>query len=899
MPNYTFHTPINDVATLLTVQHVAGDGELVVSNVSLFGSPSVSAPVRVTATDGTNLFICSITGITGSTLQIGGFLEDTSDVTLDIGSTVEIRMTAGDMLDVQEAINAGMMLIGNQVSDGTPNRVLYVDTSGNLNQSGGLTYDQSTGILTATSFVGDVDSITGTITQSQVTDLDDALASKLGVSDSISSDQLPVSGVGAGSYTLPVVTFNDKGVATSATAAVAGTDYSSPVSNDTVTGLKKFQSPIHIDRGVGTFADGVMIRVTTDDTTLTPDFIFQVNGYDQEGVPPEDHVFSIGWKKPGSVMASSTIDFESSYPQYAEVRQFETHFAQMILNDGSGKVIRPFSAIVVQDGTFCAVSTQSDEVSFQNSSGVQQISIHWPGISILGNNVITHSTNNIQWLTQVNNVGSAISLAFVDASNIIHIGDSGHAGAKIALDNTVTQLVMANNSGKIFGKNGAGTTSVSMIFLADDDIIHIGDISYSASTLKFDNDIYSLIFKNAGDGIVWKNSTGTATPFLYVNSGNNTLLDPPGSFYHTTPASRFTQFRANTGNPYWRFDNGVGFTVGGSVVNADGTHKMGFWGHSPVVQPSGELIAGLVGTGLFSSITSAVVPTVSGSSSSAGNLQLQSTTHATKGKIKFGATDYYDEATRTMNVAFFVGDGSGLTGISGGSADAVLTTGSYADPTWLTSLAGSKVTNLTTDLAAKAPLASPTFTGTVTGTFSGSGAALTSLTAANISAGTAAISISGNAATATNGVVTTGSYADPSWLTSLAGSKVTGNIGGNAASISGSITESQVTNLTTDLAAKALLASSVVSKTSAYTVTSSDDMVVANATGGAFTVTLPNATTVGDGREFTVKKIDSSSNAVTIGTTSSQTIDGATTKVLTAQWTSITVKALSGAWYIK
>jgi hypothetical protein len=41
-------------------------------------------------------------------------------------------------------------------------------------------------------------------------------------------------------------------------------------------------------------------------------------------------------------------------------------------------------------------------------------------------------------------------------------------------------------------------------------------------------------------------------------------------------------------------------------------------------------------------------------------------------------------------------------------------------------------------------------------------------------------SISGNAGTVTNGVYTSGSYADPSWITSLAGSKVSGNIAGNA-----------------------------------------------------------------------------------------------------------------------
>jgi hypothetical protein len=40
------------------------------------------------------------------------------------------------------------------------------------------------------------------------------------------------------------------------------------------------------------------------------------------------------------------------------------------------------------------------------------------------------------------------------------------------------------------------------------------------------------------------------------------------------------------------------------------------------------------------------------------------------------------------------------------------------------------------------------------------------------------LSIGGNAGTVTNGVYTTGSYADPTWITSLAGSKITGTIDG-------------------------------------------------------------------------------------------------------------------------
>ena len=49
--------------------------------------------------------------------------------------------------------------------------------------------------------------------------------------------------------------------------------------------------------------------------------------------------------------------------------------------------------------------------------------------------------------------------------------------------------------------------------------------------------------------------------------------------------------------------------------------------------------------------------------------------------------------------------------------------------------------------------------------------------------GTWGINISGNAATVTNGVYDNGSYSNPAWITALAGSKVTGNISGNASNI--------------------------------------------------------------------------------------------------------------------
>jgi hypothetical protein len=70
---------------------------------------------------------------------------------------------------------------------------------------------------------------------------------------------------------------------------------------------------------------------------------------------------------------------------------------------------------------------------------------------------------------------------------------------------------------------------------------------------------------------------------------------------------------------------------------------------------------------------------------------------------------------------------------------------------------------------------------------------------------------------------------------------------------------------------------SIVSKTANYTALSTDYGVICNAAGGAFTVTLPDSTTVA-GQRYLIKKTDTTANIVTVNTTSSQTIDGVLTR---------------------
>jgi hypothetical protein len=83
--------------------------------------------------------------------------------------------------------------------------------------------------------------------------------------------------------------------------------------------------------------------------------------------------------------------------------------------------------------------------------------------------------------------------------------------------------------------------------------------------------------------------------------------------------------------------------------------------------------------------------------------------------------------------------------------------------------------------------------------------------------------------------------------------------------------------------------------TTTYTATGNDALVRADATGGAFTVTLPSAAAV-PGLRLTFKKIDASANAVTISRAGTNTIDGATTKTLTTQYQTLSLQSNGTGW---
>jgi hypothetical protein len=121
----------------------------------------------------------------------------------------------------------------------------------------------------------------------------------------------------------------------------------------------------------------------------------------------------------------------------------------------------------------------------------------------------------------------------------------------------------------------------------------------------------------------------------------------------------------------------------------------------------------------------------------------------------------------------------------------------------------------------------------------------------NVSASTGSVTLSlpslinvdtsGNAGTVTNGVYTTGSYADPTWITSLAGSKITGNISGSAGNVTGVVAVlNGGTGQTSYTDGQLLIGNSTGNTLTKSTLTAGTGISITNG-GGSITINATNA----------------------------------------------------------
>lgn len=151
------------------------------------------------------------------------------------------------------------------------------------------------------------------------------------------------------------------------------------------------------------------------------------------------------------------------------------------------------------------------------------------------------------------------------------------------------------------------------------------------------------------------------------------------------------------------------------------------------------------------------------------------------------------------------------------------------------------------------------------------------LTLSNRSGGTVAINNEDATATAANRILT--------------GSGASFNLANNA-----SIQLSYDSTTTRWMVVGTASSTTVVTTVSADTVlTSLNDVVLVNASGAARTITLPAPSS---GKRISIKKTDSSANAVTISRSSTETIDGNSSVSLSAQYDSYTVISDGTNWFI-
>jgi len=85
--------------------------------------------------------------------------------------------------------------------------------------------------------------------------------------------------------------------------------------------------------------------------------------------------------------------------------------------------------------------------------------------------------------------------------------------------------------------------------------------------------------------------------------------------------------------------------------------------------------------------------------------------------------------------------------------------------------------------------------------------------------------------------------------------------------------------------------------TATGSIVSGDYAILANSTSGAITINLPTAAILA-GRIFVFKRVNAGANNVVIDPAASETIDGAATYTLSAQWASVTIISNGTAWFI-
>lgn len=328
-----------------------------------------------------------------------------------------------------------------------------------------------------------------------------------------------------------------------------------------------------------------------------------------------------------------------------------------------------------------------------------------------------------------------------------------------------------------------------------------------------------------------------------------------------------------SGGTVTQVNTGTGLT--GGPITSSGTIS--------VADSTDNSLAGYDNTGEF-----ATVAVGTGLSLSAGTLT------ATGG----GGSSAFSALTSGTNTtaAMVIGTGASLAASGSGTIVATSATGNAATATVLATPRAINGVNFD----GGAPITVTAAAGTLTGTTLASNVVNSSITSvgAGINLGTPSALVGTNITGTASGLTAGSAAAAPaSGITGLATGILTWLTTPSSANLAAALTDETgsgpaVFGIGPTLNAPILL-HAYVAKTATYAILSTDETI--ECTSGTFTLTLP--TTVGvKGQDYTI--INSGTGIITLATTSSQTISGQLTQVLSGQWKTMTVRSNGTNWII-
>ncbi len=303
--------------------------------------------------------------------------------------------------------------------------------------------------------------------------------------------------------------------------------------------------------GAGTGVSGIIGRAYPTDpasSVFTRCLLSSPNS--GAGAGTSDSVYEMGWNLAGSgslVDASKPMIRDAWENNYYDGSYYvmERHIGAMrpIVAGVAGGEIRPDGWAVRVDGSYLERTTKVTKWSVCDIAGAQKLVYQWPSVYMLASTKFIATVNNYSAFAQRSADGATdINLAYVDASNVVQLGDSSRG---IQLNGTVQGAI---------------------------------NLAYGGS-IQF------------GGGNFINVSTG----------GDTTTISPPGSSYFIVPTSKYLQIADHSYNPCFRVDDGntapstatVGYTGG----------KVAFYGGAGRTQPTGDIATGLAALGLMTSPT--------------------------------------------------------------------------------------------------------------------------------------------------------------------------------------------------------------------------------------------------------------------------------------------------------